>query len=143
MKVRAVVGGVRLEVLFQRGMQVFGEPGLVLRALQVAAGLVDVERRHPRDVRLHHAVEHLAEPLRIGFAPQVAGVAEAVGLVVVVVARGKALHAALDGRVRNAVPVLDAGGAELDVVPGVGLFDAGVVRDAQAQLVRLVLHRLP
>ena len=36
--------------------------------------------------------------------------------------------------------MLDAGGAELDVVPGVGLFDAGVVRDAQSHFVRLVLH---
>ena len=38
--------------------------------------------------------------------------------------------------------MLDAGGAELDVVPGVGLFHAGVMRDAQAELVRFVFHRL-
>ena len=141
MKVRAVVGGVRLEILCQRRVQILGEPGLILGALQIAAGLVDVERGHPGDVRLHHAVEHLAEALRVGFAPQVAGVAETVGLVVVVVSGREVLPAALDGGVRNAVPVLDAGGAELDVVPGVGLFDAGVVRDAQSHLVRLVLHR--
>src|ERR1039458_6100343 len=78
--------------------------------------------------------------IRSGLAPQVAGVAEPVGLVVVVVAGGEALHAALDGRIRDAVPVLDAGGAELDVVPGVGLFDAGVVGDTQSHFVRLVLH---
>src|ERR1022692_1051241 len=139
-KVGAVVGGVRPEILFQHGVQILGEPGLVLRALQVAAGPVDIQGRYPGDVRLHHAVEHLAEAFRVGLAPQVAGVAEPVGLVVVVVSGGKALYAAFDGRVRDAVPVLDAGSAEFNVVPGVGLFDAGVVGDAQSHFVRLVLH---
>ena len=67
-----------------------------------------------------------------------AGVAEAVRLIVVVVARRETLHAALDGRVGNAVPVLDAGGAEVDVVPGVGLFHAHVVRHAQPEFVGFV-----
>ena len=78
----------------------------------------------------------------IGFAPEMARPAKAIRLVVVVVVRRKALHAVEDRGVGNAVPVLDARRAEVDVVPGVRLFDADVVRDAQSFLVRLVLHRL-
>ena len=37
--------------------------------------------------------------------------------------------------------MLDARRAEVDVVPGVGLLDADVMRDAQSRLVRFVLHR--
>ena len=51
------------------------------------------------------------------------------------------LDAVVEGGVGNAVPVLDAGGAELDIVPGVGFFHAHVVRDAQAELVRFILGR--
>src|ERR1700693_4639247 len=69
-----------------------------------------------------------------------AGVAEAVGFIVVVIGGGKILAAALDGGIGNAVPVLDSGGSELDVVPGVGLFNAGMMGDAQSILVCLVLH---
>ena len=69
-----------------------------------------------------------------------AGVAEAIGLVVVVIGGREILHPALDGRVGNAVPVLDAGGTELDIVPGIGFFHAGVVGDAQAEFMRFVLH---
>jgi hypothetical protein len=36
--------------------------------------------------------------------------------------------------------VLYASGAELDVVPGVGLFDTGVMGNTQSVLVRLILH---
>ena len=70
-----------------------------------------------------------------------AGVAEAIGFVVVVVAGGEILHAVVDRGVGDAVPVLDAGGAELDIVPGVGFFHAHVMRDAQAELVRFILGR--
>src|SRR5580704_6673135 len=69
-----------------------------------------------------------------------AGVAEPVGFIVVVIGGGKILAATLDGGIGDAVPVLDTGGAELDVVPGVGLFDAGVMGDAQSVLVCLVFH---
>src|SRR6185437_13244869 len=43
---------------------------------------------------------------------------------------------------RDAVPVLDARRAEVDVVPGVRFLDADMVRDAQPFLVRLGLHHL-
>ena len=58
-EVRPVVGGVGAEILFERGMQQFREPGLRLRALQVAAGFVDVERRVPGHVCVHHGLAAL------------------------------------------------------------------------------------
>src|SRR5579871_3760210 len=70
------------------------------------------------------------------------GVSKAVCLVVVVISRGKILAPALDGGVGNAVPMLDAGRSELDVIPGIGLFDSGVMSDAKTVLVRLVFHGL-
>ena len=122
-------------------MEILREPGLRPGALQVAARLVDVERRNPGDAGRRHSVEHLREQLGLGLAPEAPRIAEPVGLVVVVVAGGEVLDLAFDRGVGDAVPVLDAGRAELDVVPGVGLLHSGVVRDAQARLVRLVLHR--
>jgi hypothetical protein len=38
--------------------------------------------------------------------------------------------------------MLDAGGSELDVIPGVGLLDAGVMSDAEFVLGGLVFHGL-
>ena len=113
----------------------------MLRPLQVAAGLIDVERRHPGHVRLDHPVEHRVERSRIGFAPELARPAEAIHLVGVVVRGREVLYAIEQRGIGNAVPVLDAGGAELDVIPRIRLVDAGVVRDAESLLVRLVLHR--
>src|ERR1035437_4213103 len=141
-EVRSVVCGIGLEVVLERGMEVVLEPGLGLRALEVTARFIDVERRHPGDVGAHHRGEHGVEQLGVGLAPEPARPAEAVGLVEVVVFARKVLAAVGNGGVGNAVPVLDAGGAELDVVPRVGLFDADVVRDAQPDLVRLVFHGL-
>ena len=88
------------------------------------------------------ALQHFGEALGIGLAPEMAGVAEAIGLVVVVVGGGEILYAVFDGGVGDAVPMFDAGGAEMNVVPRVGLFHAGVMRDAQTELVRLRFHGL-
>src|SRR5438552_17347336 len=38
--------------------------------------------------------------------------------------------------------MFDAGGSELDVVPRVGFFHSGMMRNTQLQFVRLVQHRL-
>ena len=122
-------------------MQVIGEPRLGLRALQVAARLVDVHRRHPRNVRLHHSIQHFQQPLGIGLAPKPSGITESVRLVVVVVGRREVLHPVFDCGVGDAIPVLDAGRSELDVVPRGRLFHANVMGYAKAELVRLVLHR--
>ena len=74
---------------------------------------------------------------RIGFPPQVPRPAEAVALVVVVVGRGEILRS-LEGGVRDAVPVLERGHAEGGRVAGVGLLDAHMMGDLEAELLRLV-----
>ena len=121
---------VGTEELFKHRVQVILEPGLVLRTRQVTTRFVYVERRIPRDVRRDHTVEDFHQTIPVGLAPEVAGVAEAVHFVVVVVARRKVLPAVHNRGVGDAVPVLDAGCAELDVVPRVGLGDCRVMRRA-------------
>ena len=121
-------------------MQVVLKPGLCLRALQVATGFIDVHRRHPRHIRLHHRGQQRVENFRIGFAPETTGPAKAVGLIGVVVVAREMLPQIGNRRVRNAVPVFDGGGAELHIVPCIRLFHANVMRDAQAEFVRLVFH---
>src|SRR5262249_59045200 len=69
------------DILLQRGMQVVVEPRLVLRAREVAARLVDRERRIPRDFLLDHQVDDLVQLLGIGLRVELAGAAEAVDLV--------------------------------------------------------------
>src|SRR5258706_4788821 len=129
-----MIGGVRLEILRQRGMQIIAEPRLILRALQIATGFVDFERRIPCDVGLHHSIKDFFQQVWICYAPQAAGVTEPVRLIVVVISGREILASAFDSRVRNAVPMFDAGGSELDVVPRVGFFHSGVMRHAQSNL---------
>src|SRR4051794_30761467 len=145
-EVGTVVLWVGAEIFFERGMQILTEPRLVLSAVQIAAGFIDIESRNPVDVGFDHSSENVLQSLWISLAPEVAGVTEAVGFVVVVVAGGKVLNTFGDGGVRNAVPVLDAAGAETDVVPGIGFFYASVVSDGQSDFVSFVrggFHDVP
>jgi len=74
------------EELFERGMQVIGEPRLRPRKLQIADGLIDLERGIPCHVRRHHRVQHFQQPVPVCLAPQAARVAKTIRFVVVVVA---------------------------------------------------------
>src|SRR5438132_4528862 len=116
-------------------MQIIPEPRLVLRALQIPARLIDVERRHPRNVRRDHSVENLGELRGIGLAPNAAGVAKTVDFIAVVVARREMLRSVGESGVRNPVPVLDAPRAEAYVVPSVRILHADVVCDWKPELV--------
>src|SRR5258706_15324332 len=104
----------------------------------VVALYVNIDVCAHGEVGLYKARQHFTKFVRIRLAPQMAGVAKAVGLIAVVVTRGKALHTVGNGGIRDSVPVLDGAGAEADVVPRVGLVDTGMVRDGKTQLMRLV-----
>ena len=124
-----------------RRVEVVAEPRLVLRAHQVAAGLVDREGRIPRDVALHHPVDDLVQLRRVGLRVQLASAAEAVDLVRVVHLRRERLDAG-QRRVGDTVEVFDRVDAQVDVVVGGGLFDRDVRRRAQPEGVGLVHDRL-
>jgi hypothetical protein len=128
------------EVVLERWMEIVGEPGLRLCPLQIARRFVNVERRHPGDLRGNQRVEHLSEQHGIGLTPQTSRPTEAVCLVSVVVVGGEVLAAIGDRCVGNAIPVLDARRAEACVVERVRLLDARVMSDAQSHLVRFVEH---
>src|SRR5512132_920364 len=69
-------------------------------------------------------------------------VPEPVDLVEIVIAGWKSLNTVRQRRIGNAVPVLDGGRAEPDVVPGIRLLDADMMRDAKAELMGFVFHCL-
>lgn len=95
----------------------------------------------PSDVCIDHALQDVVEHGRICLAPQAAGVAKAIDLVVGVVIRRKILSTAGDSCIRNAVPMLDAGRAKLDVIPRIRFLDADVVHYMHALLLGFVHHR--
>src|SRR5438105_15839398 len=68
------------------------------------------------------------------------GPPKAIQLVSIVVARRKILDAILDCRIGNSIPVLDARGAEVDVIPRVGFLGADVMCDAKAEFVCFVFY---
>src|SRR5262245_35701545 len=139
-EVGAVVFDGALEVLLHRRVEVVADPRLVLRAHQVAAGLVDRERRIPRDVSLHHPLDHLVQLRRVGLRVQLAGAAEAVDFVRVVHLRRERLDAG-QRRVGDAVEMFDRVDAEVDVVVGGGLLDGDVRRGPEPERVGLVHDR--
>ena len=116
---------VRLEMFEHLRQRVVAHPRLIACARDVAVGVVDREGRVPRDLVRDHRVEHGGEPRRIGLSPEVAGPAEAVEFVVVVVRLGPVLPAT-DGGVGNAVPVLDGAHAPACRIEGVGVLDLHV-----------------
>ena len=120
-----------------------GIVGLIVSiALEVSGRLIDIECRHPRYLRGNERVQHLAEQGGVRLAPEAPRPAKAIRLVAVVVRRWEMLPAFGNGRVRNAIPVLDARGAESRVVPRVGLLHAGMVRHAKPHRVRFLEHGL-
>ena len=141
-EVRAMVHRVRLEVGLKGRMQIVLVPGLRLRPLQIPARFVDIERRDPRHIRLDHCGQHFLQLVRLGFPPESPRVTKAMYFVGNVEVGGEILHAVGNGRIGNAVPMFDAGGTILDVVPGVGLGYGCMVRHAQPDLVRFVHHGL-
>ena len=139
-EVRSVVLDRAFEVLLHRRVEVVAEPRLVLRPHQVAAGLVDRERRIPRDVALHHPVDDLVQLRRVGLRVQLAGAPEAVDLVRVVHLRRERLDAG-QRRVGDTVEMFDRVDAQVDVVVGGGLLDRDVRRGAKPERVGLVHDR--
>src|SRR6266508_67272 len=118
------------------------------RAHQVAAGLVDGERRVDSEVELDKFVHHLVPLLaarRRGLFPQSPGLAEAVLLVVIVVIERKVLHDAVgEERFWQAVPMLHRTHAHPRGLNDVGSNDARlshVRRRTHLQLLRLVEQR--
>ena len=76
---------IGFEEFGERRMQILGKPRLGLCALQVAASLVDSQRRIPGDAGFNHAIEDFGEFLPIGFPPQAACMAKAIRLIGVVI----------------------------------------------------------
>ena len=106
-EVRSVIRRIRLEVVGERRMQIVTKPWLRLRTLEVAACLVDVERRHPGDAGADHRHQHGIQQFRIRLAPEAPGPTEAIRLVQIVVVAREMLAEIRNGSVGDAVPVLD------------------------------------
>ena len=108
--VRAVRLAARLVELPERREGVLVVPLGAHRAHQVAARLVDRERRIDVEVQLHQLVDRGVPLLgagRRGLLPEAAGLAEAILFVVVVVARRVVLDGPVgEHRLRQSVPVL-------------------------------------
>src|SRR5262245_59288180 len=68
-------------------------------------------------------------------------IAKAVYLIIIVIAWGEILSAAVYRRIRDAVPVFNARRAELHIIPRIGFGDGGMVRGAKSLLMRFIEHR--